>query len=155
MATVSKKSLLRGMAVTILATAVLYGCKDFLSTAAEPQGTLDQTTLANRTGVEGSLIAAYRTLDCTDATSGNWGCAVSNWVFGSVAADDSYKGSSSTDQPPINDIEGYHWGTPSADQYLNQKWVIVYEGVVRANSTPSTSGRPRSSRTRSTAPARV
>jgi hypothetical protein len=135
MATVSKKSLLRGMAVTILATAALYGCKDFLSTAAEPQGTLDQTTLANRTGVEGSLIAAYRTLDCTDATSGNWGCAASNWVFGSVAADDSYKGSSSTDQPPINDIEGYHWGTPSAEQYLNVKWQITYEGVVRANST--------------------
>jgi hypothetical protein len=135
MATVSKKSLLRGMAVTILATAVLYGCKDFLSTAAEPQGTLDQTTLANRTGVEGSLIAAYRTLDCTDATSGNWGCAASNWVFGSVAADDSYKGSDGLDQPPINDIEGYHWGTPSADTYLNVKWQISYEGVVRANST--------------------
>jgi hypothetical protein len=134
METVSKKSLLRGMAVTILATAVLYGCKDFLSTAAEPQGTLDQTTLANRTGVEGSLIAAYRTLDCTDAV-GAWGCAASNWVFGSVASDDSYKGSSSTDQPPINDIEGYHWGTPQADIYLNQKWVITYEGVVRANST--------------------
>jgi len=134
MAPVSKKSLLRGMAVTILATAVLYGCKDFLSTAAEPQGTLDQTTLANRTGVEGSLIAAYRTLDCTDAV-GAWGCAASNWTFGSVVADDSYKGSDGLDQPPINDLEGYHWGTPSADIYLNQKWVIVYEGVVRANST--------------------
>src|SRR6266576_2754721 len=114
METVSKKSLLRGMAVTILATAVLYGCKDFLSTAAEPQGTLDQTTLANRTGVEGSLIAAYRTLDCTGSTNGNWGCAASNWTFGSVASDDSYKGSDGLDQPPINDIEGYHWGTPSA-----------------------------------------
>jgi hypothetical protein len=135
METVSKKSLLRGMAVTILATAALYGCKDFLSTASEPQGTLDATTLANRTGVEGSLIAAYRTLDCTDATSGNWGCAASNWVFGSVAADDSYKGSDGLDQPPINDIEGYHWGTPSADLYLNVKWQQVYEGVVRANST--------------------
>jgi starch-binding outer membrane protein, SusD/RagB family len=136
MATVSKKSLLRGMAVTILATAVLYGCKDFLSTAAEPQGTLDQTTLANRTGVEGSLIAAYRTLDCTDATAPNgWGCAASNWTFGSVASDDSYKGSDGLDQPPINDLEGYHWGTPSAGLYLNDKWSIVYEGVVRANST--------------------
>jgi hypothetical protein len=134
MATVTKKSLLRGMAVTILATVVLYGCKDFLSTASEPQGTLDQTTLANRTGVEGSLIAAYRTLDCTDAV-GAWGCAASNWTFGSVAADDSYKGSDGLDQPPINDLEGYHWGTPSADIYLNQKWVIVYEGIVRANST--------------------
>ena len=135
MATVSKKSLLRGMAVTILATAVLYGCKDFLSSASEPQGTLNQTTLANRTGVEGSLIAAYRTLDCTDATSSNWGCAASNWVFGSVASDDSYKGSTGTDQPPINDIEGYHWGTEQAGTYLNTKWVQSYEGVVRANST--------------------
>lgn len=135
METVSKKSLLRGMAVTILATAVLYGCKDFLSTASEPQGTLDQTTLANRVGVEGSLIAAYRALDCTGSTSGNWGCAASNWTFGSVAADDSYKGSDGLDQPPINDLEGYHWGTPSAGTYLNQKWQIVYEGVVRANST--------------------
>jgi hypothetical protein len=135
MATVSKKSLLRGMAVTILATAVLYGCKDFLSSASEPQGTLNQTTLANRTGVEGSLIAAYRALDCTDATSSNWGCAASNWVFGSVAGDDSYKGSTGTDQPPINDIEGYHWSTSAAGDYLNTKWVQVYEGVVRANST--------------------
>jgi starch-binding outer membrane protein, SusD/RagB family len=135
MATVSKKSLLRGMAVTILATAVLYGCKDFLSSASEPQGTLNQTTLANRAGVEGSLIAAYRALDCTDATSSNWGCAASNWVFGSVAGDDSYKGSTGTDQPPINDIEGYHWSTSAAGDYLNTKWVQVYEGVVRANST--------------------
>jgi hypothetical protein len=135
METVSKKSLLRGMAVTILATVVLYGCKDFLSTASEPQGTLDATTLANRTGVEGSLIAAYRTLDCTGSTNGNWGCAASNWTFGSVASDDSYKGSDGLDQPPINDIEGYHWGTPSAGTYLDNKWSIVYEGVVRANST--------------------
>src|SRR5450756_175178 len=115
MATLSKKSLLRGTAVMILATAMLYGSKDFLSAASEPQGTLNQTTLANRAGVEGSLIAAYRALDCTGATNGNWGCAASNWVWGSVAADDSYKGSNATDQPPINDIEGYHWGTPDAD----------------------------------------
>src|SRR6476469_11249904 len=117
-----KNPLLRGTAAIILATVVAYGCKDFLSAASEPQGTLNQTTLANRAGVEGSLIAAYRTLDCTDATSSDWGCAASNWVFGSVAADDSYKGSDGLDQPPINDIEGYHWGSPKASDYLNQKW---------------------------------
>ena len=131
----SKNSLLRGSALVILASAALYGCKDFLQNAAEPQGTLNASTLANKSGVEGSLIAAYRTLDCTDATSGNWGCAVSNWVFGSVASDDSYKGSDGLDQPPINDIEGYHWGTGSAAEYLSVKWQQVYEGVVRANST--------------------
>jgi starch-binding outer membrane protein, SusD/RagB family len=135
MTTVLKHPLLRGTAAIILATVVAYGCKDFLSAASEPQGTLNQTTLANRAGVEGSLIAAYRALDCTNSTSSDWGCAASNWVFGSVAADDSYKGSDINDQSDINDIEAYHWGSPRAANYLNTKWVQVYEGVVRANST--------------------
>jgi len=131
----SKNSLLRGSALVILASAALYGCKDFLQNAAEPQGTLNGSTLATKEGVEGSLIAAYRTLDCTGSTSDNWGCAASNWVFGSVASDESYKGSSIGDQPNINDIEGFHWGTGSAAGYLTVKWQQVYEGVVRANST--------------------
>jgi len=131
----SKNSLLRSSALVILASAALYGCKDFLQNAAEPQGSVIAATLATKSGVEGSLVAAYRTLDCTDATSGNWGCAASNWVFGSVASDDSYKGSDGLDQPPINDIEGYHWGSGSAAEYLSVKWQQVYEGVVRANST--------------------
>src|SRR5256714_9771918 len=131
----SKNSLLRAAALVILASAALYGCKDFLSNAAEPQGTLNASTLANAAGVEGSLIAGYRTLDCTDATNGNWGCAASNWVFGGVASDEAYKGSSPLDQPPINDIEGFHWGTGSAAEYLDVKWQQSYEGVVRANST--------------------
>jgi len=135
MKTALKSPLLRGTALLILATAMAYGCKDFLSAASEPQGTLNEQTLANRAGVEGSLIAAYRALDCMGSTFGNWGCAASNWVFGSVASDDSYKGSDGLDQPPINDIEGYHWGTPAAATYLNRKWAQVYEGVVRSNST--------------------
>ena len=133
---VSKHPLLVGTALLTLATGALYGCKDFLNTAASPQGTLDQSTLANAAGVEATLIGAYRTLDCTNSTGGGtWGCAASNWVFGSVVADDSYKGSNATDQPPINDLEGYHWGTADADIYLAQKWQISYEGVVRSNST--------------------
>jgi hypothetical protein len=133
---VSKNRLLVGTAVLTLVSGGLYGCKDFLSTNAVPQGTLDAGTLANKAGVEGTLIGAYRALDCTNNTSGpGWGCAASNWVFGSVAADDSYKGSTNTDQPPINDIEGYHWGGPQGQIYINQKWTLTYEGVVRANST--------------------
>src|SRR2546423_4080606 len=131
----SKNSLLRSSALVILASAALYGCKAFLQNAAEPQGSLNASTLATKSGVEGSLIATYRTLDCTDATSADWGCAVSNWVFGSVASDDSYKGSDGLDQPPINDLEGFHWGTSEAGIYLNSKWRQGYEGGVRANST--------------------
>ena len=129
----SKNPLLVGTACLILASGVIYGCSDFLSSSATPQGTLDEGTLANRAGVEATLIGAYRPLDCTN-TSGAWGCAASNWVWGTVTSDDSYKGSTGSDQPPINDIEGYHWGTANAEDYLNQKWSHVYEGVVRSNA---------------------
>ena len=131
----SRHPLLFGTAFVVLAGGALFGCSDFLETASAPQGTLDDKTLASRTGVEGTLIGAYRTLDCTTATNSDWGCAASNWVFASVAADDSYKGSDGSDQPPINDIEGYHWGTANAESYLNTKWSHVYEGVVRSNNT--------------------
>jgi len=134
---VSKHSLLSGTGLLILATAGLYGCKDFLSNASQPQGTLNQSTLATRDGVEGSLIATYRDLDCTNSLPrpGGWGCAASNWAFGDVPSDDTYKGSDHLDQAPINDIEAYHWANPGAFKYLGDKWNQVYEGVVRANST--------------------
>jgi hypothetical protein len=132
---VTKHPVLTGIALLALATAGIYGCKDFLGAAAAPQGTLDQGTLTNKTGVEGTLIAAYRTLDCTSATNSSWGCAASNWVYGSVASDDAYAGSTFRDQPGITDIELYSWGTPATDGYLNTKWRADYEGVVRANST--------------------
>jgi hypothetical protein len=132
---VSKNRLLVGTAVLALFSAGLYGCKDFLSTNAVPQGTLDEGSLSTRAGVEGTLTGAYRALDCTNATSGpGWGCAASNWVWGNVAADDAYKGSTGPDQPPIIDIEGLHWSAPKGQDYINQKWTLTYEGVVRANS---------------------
>ena len=134
----SKHPLLVGTAVLTTFALGLYGCKNFLTDASLPQGTLDQGTLATPAGVEGTLIAAYRTLDCTTATNNigvGWGCAASNWVWGTVAADDAYKGSTLDDQPPINDVEGYHWGTANASNYLNDKWNVTYEGINRANAT--------------------
>jgi len=132
---VSKHPVLVGTSLLLLASAGMYGCKDFLKNNETPQGTLDQSILANASGVEGSLVAAYRALDCTSVIQANWGCAASNWVWGNVAAGDSYKGSDITDQPPINDIELYHWGTPDAETYLTEKWRITYEGIARANAT--------------------
>ena len=131
----SRHPLVFGAVLLAAVTGGLYGCKDFLSKASEPQGTLDEATLANRVGVEGALIAAYRVLDCTTATSANWGCAASNWVWGSVMSDDAYKGSEASDQPAINDLEAYHWSTGDSESYLNVKWRAVYEGVVRSNAT--------------------
>jgi hypothetical protein len=126
------KRVLHGMAGVMVAAGVTYACKDFLDTPT--QGTLDEATLATRAGVEGSLIAAYRSLDCSSSSTGSWGCAASNWVWGSVPSGDAYKGSNLGDQQPINSIETYIWGVADADAYLNQKWSQAYEGVSRANA---------------------
>jgi hypothetical protein len=133
MNTLNRHRLLVGTGLLILLGGVTYSCKDFLET--EPQGTLDEGTLTTRGGVEGSLIAAYRALDWNNGVGGGWGNSASNWVWGSVTSDDAYKGSEATDQPGVTDIELYNWTTGSAEDYLNDKWRGMYEGVVRANST--------------------
>jgi len=135
MKTGSRHPLFFGTASLILASVAVYGCKNFLSDAAAPQGTLDQATLANQAGVEGNLIAAYRALDWNNGVGGNWGNAASNWVWGSVTSDDAYKGSEASDQPPIDDVEEFHWSTANVEGYLNDKWRGAYEGVVRSNAT--------------------
>jgi len=125
--------LLYSVAGLVVIAGVTYACKDFLDQPA--QGTVDQATLLNKVGVEGSLIAAYRALDCEASSAGSWGCAASNWVWGSVTSNDAYKGSDLGDQNPIHSIEIMQWNLGDADGYLNQKWAQVYEGVYRANAT--------------------
>ena len=133
MNTLNPYRLLVGTGFLILLGGVTYSCKDFLN--ARPQGTLNEATLANAAGVEGSLIATYRALDCTNSTNANWGCSASAWPFGSVPSDEAYKGSEASDQPGVTDLELYNWTTGSADDYLNTKWIAVYEGVFRSNAT--------------------
>ncbi len=125
--------LLYSVAGLVVIAGVTYSCSNFLDQPA--QGTVDQATLLNKVGVEGSLIAAYRALDCEASSAGSWGCAASNWVWGSVTSNDAYKGSDLGDQNPIHSIEIMQWNLGDADGYLNQKWAQVYEGVYRANAT--------------------
>jgi hypothetical protein len=131
----SRQPVLLGMAVMLCSVGTLYGCKDFLNSAALPQGTLDQGTLATKAGVEGSLIAAYRQLDVSNGVGGGWGSAASNWIWASVASDDSYKGSTASDQPGITAVENYAWSSPDAQGDLNDKWRAMYEGISRSNAT--------------------
>src|SRR5438067_98372 len=114
-------------------TARTSGCKGFLNIPG--QGTVIATSLETKAGVERSLIAAYRSLDCSSSSAGSWGCAASNWVWGSVPSGDAHKGSNAGDQQPINDIETFSWAVGEAEGYLNQKWSQAYEGVFRANAT--------------------
>ena len=131
----SRKPVLLGIAALTLCAGVFNGCKNFLNDAAVPQGTLDAGTLANKSGVEGTLLAAYRQLDFTNGVGGAWGSAASNWIWGSVTSDDAYKGSEATDQGNIDPIEFYQWSAPGVESELNDKWRAMYEGVVRSNAT--------------------
>jgi len=96
-----------------------------------PQGVVFNENLANPDGIEGLLIGAYGSLH------GNviWyaGSPGSNWLFGSVFADDAYVGSTLDDQPPMNDIERYH--LHSANYNYGDRWGTLYDGIARCNHT--------------------
>jgi hypothetical protein len=115
---------------------VFYACtEDFLD--APPQAALDEGTLGNQAGVEAALISAYSMLDGWNDDWGTfsppWGGAGSNWVWGSVTSDDSYKGSESGDQLEIQQIELYQWAPGNV--YFNVKFQALYEGIARSNAT--------------------
>jgi hypothetical protein len=133
MKTLLRSRLVLGAALLVMMSFVTYACKNFLDTPS--QGALNVNSLATKDGVEGSLLAAYRSLDCNNATNGNWGCAASNWPFGSITSDDAYKGSTFTDQYQAQNLELYNWIGDQAQDYLENKWSAMYEGVLRANST--------------------
>lgn len=112
-------------------TVILFACKQsFLN--KQPVGTLNQSILANQTGVQGLLIGAYSLLDGEGGNvNSGWGSAASNWVYGSVCSDDAYKGSIPSDQGDILSLETFT-GT-STNGYPAQKWATCYEGIQRAN----------------------
>jgi hypothetical protein len=122
-----------GTALVALIAGVTHGCEGFLDTHA--QAVPDEHALATRAGVEGTLVAAYRSLDCSSSSAGAWGCAASNWAWASITSDDAYYGSNAGDYSPLLPIETYLWGGYAIDDYLNQKWSQVYEGIARANAT--------------------
>src|SRR2546425_8956811 len=120
-----RNRLLCGMAVAMLAAGVAYACKDFLN--IPPQGTVVEQSLETKAGVEGSLIAAYRSLDCSSSSAGSWGCAASNWVWGSVPSGDAHKGSNAGDQQPINDIETFSWAVGErSEEHTSELQSLAY-----------------------------
>jgi len=114
-----------------IVSCIGYACKkSFLS--IPPVGTLNPTILANLKGVQGLLIGAYATLDGYPGNGdGGWGGAISNWTFGSVAADDAYKGSTPDDQPDVVPLE--KWTANASNSYVAGKWRNSYFGIQRAN----------------------
>ncbi len=119
---------------SLLVLASTISCKEeFLN--VQPLGVLSESNLTNKIGVELVLTGAYSLMDGVQTNVGSafadWQGAADNWVYGSVASDDAYKGSNAGDQPEISVIEAYNH---TADLvHFRGKWRAVYDGIARTN----------------------
>jgi hypothetical protein len=117
----------------VIFLSVLSSCSDsFLE--VKPQASLTEEALQNSKGVNALLVGAYSLLDGWATPEGayrSYQVGADNWVYGSVASDDAYKGTNSGDQPPITLIEQ---GNITADNiYFRGKWRGMYDGIARCN----------------------
>ncbi|MDB4129847.1 RagB/SusD family nutrient uptake outer membrane protein [Flavobacteriaceae bacterium] len=111
--------------------ALTASCNDdFL--LKEPLGQIAGPSLNNADGVEGKLIAAYRTLSGQGMNGGGtWYYDIHGWIFGSIASDNAVKGTDAGDQPEHSFIEAYDFTT--FNDHIKDKWRSVYWGMARAN----------------------
>ncbi|HLX90139.1 MAG TPA: RagB/SusD family nutrient uptake outer membrane protein [Puia sp.] len=127
-----RKSLYRWIipaSITLIALMIACG-KNFLS--KPPIGVLYPNILATRAGVQGILIGAYAGLDGQGLLNSGWGSAADNWTYGSVAADDAYKGSTTEDQSDLINI--VQWNCLPNNSYVSQKFDAMYDAIQRCNS---------------------
>lgn len=99
----------------------------------KPKGEVAIETFSNKDGVNALLIGAYAVVDGTAGGSEveSYASAVSNWLWGSVASDDAYKGAGPSSQFPMNAIE-QHTLEPF-NTYLANHWINLYDGASRTN----------------------
>ena len=98
----------------------------------EPKGQITSAALNNPEGIEGKLVAAYRSLSGSGMRGGGtWYYDVHNWIFGGIASDNALKGTDAGDQPEHSFIEAYDFTTFNV--HLRDKWRSVYWGMARAN----------------------
>ena len=127
------KSIVKPIALaSVLMAGLSTSCSDsFLDVV--PLGELSEATLQNKAGVDLVLTGAYSLMDGVNVGPGfsDWHGSADNWVYGSVASDDAYKGTNAGDQPEISIIETFQH-TPDL-LHFRGKWQAVYDGIARAN----------------------
>lgn len=96
-------------------------------------GEVEPSEMTKPANVERAIISAYSVLNGQiDGATNALNSPSSNWSFGDVTSDDSYKGGGGTgDQNNIHQMEIYNENSTSLD--IERKWVALYEGVKRAN----------------------
>jgi hypothetical protein len=122
---------------SILLSLVSACSESFLD--VKPKASLSVGTLQNKAGVNALLVGAYSLLDGWATPEGayrSYQAGADNWVYGSVASDDAYKGTIAGDQPPISLIEQHN--IASDNIYFRGKWRGMYDGIARSNDVLQT-----------------
>lgn len=117
-------------ATLVVASTMLLvvSCKDsFLE--VPPTGSLADSQLATKPGVEGVLIGAYAALN---GVFGNRFEGPNHWVTGAICGGDANKGTDPGDYSSINPIQRFETDPTQGD--LNAYWQGRYEGVSRCNT---------------------
>lgn len=118
--------------------SLFSSCSDsFLD--VNPKAALTGNALQNARGVNALLVGAYSLLDGWATAEGayrSYQVGADNWVFGSVASDDAYKGTIAGDQPPVSLIEQHN--ISSDNIYFRGKWRGMYDGIARTNDVLQT-----------------
>nr|WP_276169220.1 RagB/SusD family nutrient uptake outer membrane protein [Zobellia alginiliquefaciens] len=96
-------------------------------------GEVPPSEMTKPENVEKAIISAYSVLNGQiDGASNAYNSPASNWSFGDVVSDDSYKGGGGTgDQNQIHQMELYNTNSTTYD--VERKWMALYEGVKRTN----------------------
>ncbi len=112
----------------VLISMMLCSCSEEFLTK-EPKGTAAGSVMLTPDGIESILTGAYAAMRGTYRFGGSMG---TDWVYGSVASDDCYKGTSAGDSSPMSPLETYsYWPT---SPYFTERWTDCYNGVARANT---------------------
>ncbi len=107
---------------------LLSSCKKQLEYI--PTGVLSSADLTSPTAVEGLVTAAYAGIGNGDMI----GPIYSNWAYGSVRSDDSYKGGGGTgDVWEIDAMEHYNLVTPTMGAFVSRTWQNLFKSISRAN----------------------
>src|SRR3954469_14915020 len=97
-----------------------------------PKGVLSSADLGAPTPAQAEALvtAAYAAIGNGDMI----GPIYSNWAYGSVRSDDSYKGGGGTgDVGEVDALEHYNLVTPSMDAFVSRSWKNLFKSISRAN----------------------
>lgn len=116
--------------VTSVFAAMLLAssCQDKLEYT--PTGVLSSSDLTSPTAIEGLVTSAYAAIGNGDMI----GPIYSNWAYGSVRSDDSYKGGGGTgDVGEVDALEHYNLVTPTMGAFVTKTWQNLFKSISRCN----------------------